>query len=591
MEFSVWAPRAEASVEVLIGGQPTALVLGARGHWAADVWGLTAGVDYALSIDGGAPRPDPRSAHQPAGVDGPSRWVDHGTFDWTDAGWGGIDLTRSVLYELHIGTFSEAGTFFGVIGHLDHLVALGVDAIELMPVVEFSGARGWGYDCVDLWAPHSAYGGPEGLKELVDACHARGLGFILDVVYNHLGPAGNFLAEFGPYFDDRHHTNWGQGINVDGPGSDEVRGFIVDNALMWFRDYHVDGLRLDAVHAIVDESAVHVLEQLSAAVGELSDKRGLPLWLIAESDLNAPRFVRSPRAGGYGLAASWADEWHHALHSVLTGETSGYYADFGSLSQLAKALRQAWVYDGEYSVHRNRSHGRPPAGLSGEQFVVSAQNHDQIGNRAAGERLGALTSSGRVKIAAALLLTGPFVPLLFQGEEWAASTPFQYFTDHQDPELGRALSEGRSNEFAYFGWRPEDVPDPQDVETFERSRLRWDEVSEGPHAEMLDWYRSLITLRRNHPGLGCGPLDDVRVDFDVDQQWLVVQRRTAGVSVAVNLGSEPRVLHLNGEVLLSSSPESEILGSGLLDVPADSVVILDSSYGPTSIVRRERPVP
>ncbi len=574
MEFSVWAPHAAASVEILVPNGRTALVRGGRGRWSADVRGLSAGVDYALSIDGGPARPDPRSAHQPVGVDGPSRWVDHGAYDWTDTDWTGLDLSRSVLYELHVGTFSERGTFHGAIDHLDHLVSLGVDAIELMPVVEFSGARGWGYDCVDLWAPHSAYGGPDSLKDLVNACHTKGLGVILDVVYNHLGPAGNFLADFGPYFDDRHHTNWGHGINVDGPGSDEVRTFIVDNALMWLRDFHIDGLRLDAVHAIVDESAVHVLEQLSAAVAALADRRGLPLWLIAESDLNAPRFVRSPRRGGYGLSASWADEWHHALHAVLTGETEGYYSDFGSLAQLSKALHQAWVYDGQYSRHRNRVHGRPPVGLSGEQFVVCVQNHDQVGNRAAGDRLGALASIGRCKIAAALLLTGPFVPLLFQGEEWAASTPFQYFTDHQDPELGRAVSEGRTNEFAYFGWRPEDVPDPQDVATFERSRLCWDELSRSPHAEMLEWYRSLIALRRNYPHLGCAELDDLTVDYDADQQWLIVQRTAAGLSVAINLGADGRVLRLKGDVLLSSAPVLEKLGDGLYVLLPDSVVIV-----------------
>ncbi|MDQ3714628.1 MAG: malto-oligosyltrehalose trehalohydrolase [Actinomycetota bacterium] len=579
MPFSVWAPRAHGSVEILVGSERIALLRRERGRWSADVPALVPGVDYALAIDGGPPRPDPRSAHQPAGVDGPSRWVDHGSFRWSDAAWGGIELSRSVLYELHVGTFSAAGTFSGVIERLDHLVELGVDAIELMPVVEFSGARGWGYDCVDLWAPHSAYGGPDGLKELVDACHAKGLGIVLDVVYNHLGPAGNFLADFGPYFDDRHHTNWGQGINVDGPGSDEVREFIVDNALMWLRDYHVDGLRLDAVHAIVDESALHILEQLSGAVSALSAVRGVPLWLIAESDLNDPRFVRSPSAGGYGLAASWADEWHHALHAVLTGETSGYYSDFGSIAQLVKALRQAWVYDGAYSVHRDRVHGRPPLGLSGDQFVVCTQNHDQIGNRAAGERLGMLTSVGRMKIAAALLLTGPFVPLLFQGEEWAASTPFQYFTDHQDPELGRAVSEGRRKEFAYFGWQPEDVPDPQDAATFERSRLRWDELGSPGHAGMLDWYRSLIALRRKHAHLGCGPLDDVKVDYDVEHQCLVVQRRAAAISVAVNLGPGPRELQLGQKILLSSVPDLEIGGNGVVVLPADSVVIVDSSRG------------
>jgi len=576
MEFSVWAPRAETSVEVVVGIDRWPLYKGERGRWSANVAALGPGIDYGVVLDGGLARPDPRSPHQPFGVEGSSRVVDHDSFAWTDKAWRGLDLSQTVLYELHVGTFAHDGTFRGVIDHLDHLVSLGVDAIELMPVVEFSGTRGWGYDCVDLWAPHSAYGGPEGLKSLVDACHARGLGVVLDVVYNHLGPAGNFLSEFGPYFDDRHHTNWGQGINVDGPGSDEVRAFVVENALMWLRDYHIDGLRLDAVHAIVDESALHILEQMSMAVAELSAVSGRPLWLIAESDLNAPRFVRPTREGGYGLAASWADEWHHALHAVLTNETSGYYSDFGAMWQLAKGLQQAWVYDGVYSLHRNRSHGRPPEGLTGAQFVVSAQNHDQVGNRAAGDRLSALTSVGRVKIAAALLLTSPFVPLLFQGEEWAAGTPFQYFTDHRDADLARAVSEGRKNEFAYFGWRPEDVPDPQDVTTFERSRLRWEELSQPPHDDMLQWYRSLITLRHNHPDLGCGGLDDLSVEYDTEQQWLVVRREQAGLVIGINLGEEARVLRLTGDILLSSPTVLENLGAGLLILPRDSVVIVDN---------------
>ena len=393
MLVSVWAPRAERSVEVVLRGAGRVALAPAadgRGRWAGEVAGLRPGGDYAFSLDGGPPRPDPRSASQPYGPDGPSRVVDHAAFAWSDAGWRGVDLPTAVLYELHVGTFSPEGTFDGAIARLDHLVDLGVDAVELLPVVEFSGEWGWGYDGVDLWAPHHAYGGPDGLKRLVDACHARGLGVFLDVVYNHLGPSGNYLGRFGPYFGDRHHTNWGEAVNVDGRGSDEVRAFIVENACMWLRDYHVDGLRLDAVHAIVDDSALHVLEQMSVAVRALAAEVGRPLWLIAESDRNDPRYVRPPEVGGLGLDASWADEWHHALHAVLTGERAGYYADFGTLAQLAKALRQAWVYDGAYSPERDRTHGRSPAGLPGSAFVVSAQNHDQVGNRAAGDRLGAL---------------------------------------------------------------------------------------------------------------------------------------------------------------------------------------------------------
>jgi maltooligosyltrehalose trehalohydrolase len=578
----VWAPRARESVEVVAGAERVPLTRGDRGRWAGLVPGLGPGGDYAFSLDGGPPRPDPRSTWQPAGVDGPSRVVDHRAFPWTDGAWRGFHLPGSVLYELHAGTFSAAGTFEGAIDHLDHLVDLGVDAVELLPVAEFAGRRGWGYDGVDLWAPHSAYGGPDGLKRLVDACHGRGLGVVLDVVYNHLGPAGNHLGEFGPYFGGRHVTNWGEGINVDGPGSDEVRSFIVDNALMWLRDYHVDGLRLDAVHAIADASATHILEQLAGAVRGLSAQLRRPLWLVAESDLNAPRFVRPSALGGYGLDAAWADEWHHALHAALTGERSGYYEDFGPLALLAKALRQAWVYDGTYSPHRGRVHGRPPAGLDGSQFVVSAQNHDQVGNRAGGERLGHLVSPGRAAIAAALLLTSPFVPLLFQGEEWNASTPFQYFTDHGDPELGRAVSDGRRREFSAFGWDPAAVPDPQDPATFERSCLRWSEVESGRHAEMLAWYRRLIALRRSRPELTTAPVGSPSVSFEEDEGWLVVDRPgpSGSIAVAVNLGPGPVDVRVSGKVLLASSDEIELV-RGALRLPPDTVAVVDVVVGAT----------
>ena len=479
-EFRVWAPL-PGTVDVVLGDRrvPMARAVGggAAGGWRS-CWVSEAGpgTDYAFSLDGGPPRPDPRSAFQPQGIHGPSRVVDHSAFAWSDSAWRGTSLPGCVLYECHIGTFSAEGTFDGAIEHLGHLVDLGVDAIELLPVAEFSGQRGWGYDGVDLFAPHHAYGGPDGLKRLIDAAHGHGLGVLMDVVYNHLGPAGNYLPEFAPYFSARHQTNWGDAVNFDGPGSDEVRRFVIDNARMWLRDYHCDGLRIDAVHAIVDDSATPILEALAAEVDALAAEVRRPLFLIAESDLNDPRFVRSRDAGGYGLAAAWADEWHHALHAALTGDVSGYYEDFGPLPLLAKALRQAWVYDGSYSPHRRRVHGRPPTGLSGRQFVVAAQNHDQVGNRAAGERATALMSDGRLRVAAALLLTSPFVPLLFQGEEWGAATPFLYFTDHSDPGLGRIVSEGRRHEFSSFGWDPRDVPDPQDPATFERSRLDWAEL-------------------------------------------------------------------------------------------------------------------
>ena len=549
--FEVWAPRPERVDLVLDGGERRPMARHARGWWWLDVDGAGHGTRYGFALDGGPPRPDPRSPHQPDGVYGLSAVVDHDGFGWHDQGWRGIPLAGAVLYELHVGTFSPAGTFDGAIEHLSHLVDLGVDAVELLPVAEFPGARGWGYDGVDLFAPHHAYGGPHGLKRLVDACHAAGLGVVMDVVYNHLGPAGNFLPELGPYFTDTHHTPWGDAVNFDAAGADEVRRFVVDNACMWLRDYHCDGLRLDAVHAIVDESSRHVLEELGEAVEALAAHTGKPLFAIAENDTNDPILVRSRDAGGHGLAAAWADDWHHALHHALTGESSGYYVDFTAPDALPKALQQAWVHDGTWSESRGRTHGRSPAGIDPHRFVVCAQNHDQVGNRALGERLTALVSHGRLHVAAALVLTTPFTPLLFQGEEWGASTPFQYFTDHPDPELGRAVREGRRSEFASFGWEPTTVPDPQDPATFERSRLDWAEPAKDDHAALLAWHRDLIALRRRLP-----LLTDPRVPLAVrwrSDRVLLVER--GAFRLAANLGDQPAALDLvDAAEVLAASP-------------------------------------
>jgi len=576
--FTVWAPRASA-VAVHLDGKSLALAPlapageGATGWWEADVEQAGPGTDYMFRLDGGPPRPDPRSAWQPEGVDGPSRVVDHGAFGWSDQAWRGLHLRGAVLYELHVGTFTPGGTFDAAIERLDRLVALGVDGIELLPVAEFSGDRGWGYDGVDLFAPHHGYGGPEGLKRLVDACHRRGIGVVMDVVYNHLGPAGNYLAEFGPYFTDRHHTNWGDALNFDGADSDAVRAFFVDNALGWLRDYHCDGLRLDAVHAIVDTSACPIVEEIAAAVHRLAGHVRRPLFVVVESDLNDPRFVRPPEAGGYGADGVWADEFHHALHAVLTGEVDGYYADFGSLAQLATALRQAWVYTGDYSPFRRRVHGRPAPDVDGSRFVVSLQNHDQVGNRATGERIAQLCGIGRAKVGAALTVLAPFVPLLFQGEEWAASAPFLYFTDHRDPSLGAAVSAGRRREFAAFGWAPEDVPDPQDRATFLRSQLDWSEVEVGDHAAMLAWYRCLISLRRALPALTDGRRDQVETSFDEAEGWLVVRR--GPVTIAANLGTDAVSLPIGGGVeLLAASGPGVSVGGEMVTVPADSVAVL-----------------
>ncbi|HUJ66764.1 MAG TPA: malto-oligosyltrehalose trehalohydrolase [Acidimicrobiales bacterium] len=571
--FRVWAPTARQLTLQLDGHDHPMPAVG-RGWWGLEVESVGPGSRYAFCVDGGPARPDPRSQFQPAGVHGPSELVDHDAFRWHDSQWRGLPLQGSVLYELHVGTFSPPGTFDGALPYLDHLVELGVDAIELLPVAEFSGERGWGYDGVDLFAPHHAYGGPDGLKRLIDACHVRGLGVVMDVVYNHLGPCGNYLPEFGPYFNDRRQTHWGAAVNFDGEESAEVRRFVIDNALMWLRDYHCDGLRLDAVHAIIDSSPLHILEQLASEVDALACHLRKPLFLIAESDLNDPRLVESPDRGGYGLQAAWADDWHHALHAVLTGERDGYYADYGSLPDLMKALSQAWVYDGRFSAYQAKERGRRPTGLNGHQFVVCTQNHDQVGNRARGERLTGLTTPARLKLAAALLLTGPFVPLLFQGEEWAAGTPFQYFVDFQDPDLRTAVRDGRRREFARFGWDPERIPDPNDAQTFARSKLDWSELDQHEHADILNWYRRLICLRRRVPALTDPRLDRQQVTCNEAGNWFLIQRSC--YLVAGSLAPSPVVVPVpEGTTLVAASGSSVHLSDQDLLLPPDHVAILE----------------
>ncbi len=479
--FRVWAPAAER-VEVKIGERAWPLAEVGGGWWEARVDAAGPGTDYGFVLNGdGAVLPDPRSLWQPHGVHGLSRVLDQELFAWTDGEWGPVELKDAVIYELHVGTFTDAGTFAAAEERLEYLKTLGVTHVELMPVASFPGGRGWGYDGVDLFAPQEAYGGPGALKHFVNAAHGHGLAVLLDVVYNHLGPSGNYLGKFGPYFTTSHHTPWGDAVNFEDAGSHEVRRFFIDNAKMWLRDYHFDGLRLDAVHAYMDRSAINFMEQLGSEVRALEQETGRSYVVIAESDLNDPRVVTEPDRGGYGLDAQWSDDFHHALIALLTGDRGGYYADFGSMGDLAKALREVFVYDGRYSRYRDRVHGRPVEGLPAWRFLGYAQNHDQVGNRAKGERLSALTTPGRVKIAAALAMMSPFVPLMFQGEEWAASSPFLFFTDHEE-ELGRLVSEGRKKEFAAFGWKPEEIPDPQDAATFARSRLNWDEIAEPDHA-------------------------------------------------------------------------------------------------------------
>jgi maltooligosyltrehalose trehalohydrolase len=565
MILSVWAPAAK-TVDAVIGDRRHALQSLPEGRWQIELPEESLAGGYMFSIDGGNPVPDPRSAWQPHGVHGASyllpalRKPVH--FKPTE-------LEQAVIYELHIGTFTPAGTYAAARDKLAHLAMLGVTHVELLPLASFPGTRGWGYDGVDLFAPFAGYGTPQELADFIDACHARGIAVILDVVYNHLGPDGNYLGVFAPYFTDRYKTGWGAAINYDGPGSDGVRRFVIDNALMWLRDYGFDGLRLDAVHAIYSFDALHLLEELSQEVRRLGEETGRSLLLIAESDLNDPRLVRSISRGGYGLDAQWVDDFHHALHRYFTNESDGYYADFDGLSDIATALRQGFVYQGQYSAHRGRRHGRPPTGVQPQQFIVSSQNHDQVGNRAQGERLSMLLEPWQLKAIAALLLLSPFVPMLFQGEEWGAKTPFLYFTDHEDLELGRLVAEGRAREFSSFGWNGA-VPNPQSADTFERSRLDWNELAQPPHAELFDWYCRLTALRgRKKPGK-----DRALVKFDRQRQWLRYVHQT--LLVVCNLSPQARQVPLPpGEwELLLRSDEAALNPS--VQMPAQSTFVYAS---------------
>jgi maltooligosyltrehalose trehalohydrolase len=568
--FTVWAPDAR-QVEVVCGPDTLALTPASRGWWEGEVEAAGPGSDYAFRVDGGDPTPDPRSLWQPAGVHAPSRVYDHSRYAWGDAGWRGVTLAGSVLYELHVGTFTPAGTFAAAIERLDHLVELGIDAIELLPCNGFAGERGWGYDGVDLFAVHDPYGGPDGLKAFVDACHQRGLGVIMDVVYNHLGPAGNYLSRFGPYFTDAHSTPWGSAVNLDSPGSEEVRRFLIDNALMWLRDYHCDGLRLDAVHALRDDHAVHFLEQLAMEVEGLAASERRPLFLIAESDLNDPKLIRPRAAGGYELDGQWCDDIHHALWASLSGERQGYYCDFGSMPVLAKALTQGFVHDGDWSTFRGRNHGRPPIGVMASQFIAYLQDHDQIGNRATGDRAGATLSEGLLAAGAALLLLSPFTPMLFMGEEWGARTPWQFFSDH-DAELGRLVSEGRRREFSSHGWDAADIPDPQELSTFEASKLDWNEPMAGRGARLLKWHRQLIALRRSEPALTDPRMGLAEFNYDEEAGWFAVRR--GSIVVAVNLATEGSWVSARGELLLAPEGRVPLATDGGFLLPPESVAII-----------------
>lgn len=574
-EFSVWSPYAK-KLSVKIGGvlYPMARK-GDRGWWSAHVDAVAQGTDYGFIFDD-EPQlyPDPRSTWQPSGVHGPSRVYDHGTFRWTDSRWQALPLSSAVIYELHVGTFTTEGTFDAAIERMDYLAELGVTHLELMPVAEFPGRFGWGYDGAAMFAVAQKYGGPDGLKRFVDACHRRGLAVLLDVVYNHFGPVGSYAMKFGPYLTDCHRTPWGNAINLDRGGSDEVRRFLLDNALMWLRDFHIDGLRLDAVHEFSDRSAINFMEQLSAEVERLSSTLGRRLVLIAESDLNDPCTVTPREAGGYGMDAQWNDDLHHALFTALNDRDSGgYYVDFGTLAQIAKALTEMFVYDGCYSRYRHHTHGRPVEGLSAHHFIGFIQNHDQIGNRALGDRLDGIVGFDRAKVAIGIVLMAPAIPMIFQGEEFAASSPFQYFADHEDREMARAVSEGRKRDFAAFGWDPNVIPDPEKIETFERSKLHWKEIGTGQHREMLEWYRRLIWLRRHSVALNDGDPGHTIVRFDEERRWLKMDR--GPVKVIANLCAAPADFDIDAGMKLVLASRNHIqIAERKLVLPAYSLVVL-----------------
>jgi maltooligosyltrehalose trehalohydrolase len=523
--FSVWAPAA-AGAEVEVAGQryPMTGDEAGTGWWNADVPCVAAGVDYGFRLDGGELLPDPRSPRQPSGVNGPSRTYDHAAFTWADRSWRGGPLHGSVIYELHVGTFTAEGTFDAAIGRLDHLRQIGVHTVELMPVAAFPGRHGWGYDGISLWAVHEPYGG------------------------------------------------------LDQPGSDEVRAFLIGNALMWLRDYHLDGLRLDAVHALEDHRALSFLEELAAQVQALAALLNRELVLVAESDANDPRLVTSREAGGYGLTAQWSDDFHHTVHAAITGERQGYYADFGSMAALAKTCTKVFFHDGIWSSFRGRTHGRQVDvfRIPAHRFLGYLQDHDQVGNRATGDRIAATLPPGLVKVGAGLVLTAPYTPMLFMGEEWGADTPWQYFTDHIDPELARAVAQGRKAEFGAHGWAAADVPDPQDEATFLRSKLDWTQLDREPHLGLLAWYRELIALRRVRPELTDPRLDRVSADFDEDARWIMVRR--GRLRIAANLGSDPARLALGqpGTGVLAASSAGVTITQDTVTIPPAAFAVIET---------------
>ncbi|MCX5046029.1 malto-oligosyltrehalose trehalohydrolase [Aldersonia sp. NBC_00410] len=571
--FEVWAPNPDR-VRVEVDGTPHPLRRAPDGWWRAEV---AAGPDarYGFLLDDDdTVLPDPRSPRQPDGVHARSQRHELDPAGWTDSAWTGRPLAGGVVYELHIGTFTPAGTFDAATERLDHLVSLGVSFVEIMPVNAFNGTHNWGYDGVLWYAVHETYGGPDGLQRFVNACHEHGLAVLLDVVYNHLGPSGNYLDRYGPYLTEGSNA-WGQTLNLAGPQSAEVRRYIVENALRWMRDFHIDGLRLDAVHALIDTTAVHLLEELAIRTEALAAHIGRPLTLIAESDLNDPKLITPRAAGGYGLQAQWDDDIHHAIHAAVSGERQGYYGDFGSMSCLAFTLGHGFFHAGTYSSFRGRVHGRPLdiAHIPASSLFAYTYTHDQVGNRAIGDRPSAYLDDGQLAVKAALALLAPFTPMLFMGEEWGASTPFQFFTSHPEPELAEATAQGRKAEFGEHGWDTDDVPDPQDPQTFARSKLNWNELDEDRHARLLRCYRDLLALRHDRAEITEPWLTEFGVDYDEDARWIVLHR--GRLRVVCNLGADAVDVPVGGTPVLWWEPVTSNPTASATTVPGHSFVVIE----------------
>jgi maltooligosyltrehalose trehalohydrolase len=588
-EFTVWSPEAEEVQLMLSNREPVSMNKNPLGYWSVKVEDVHPGDLYMFKLDNNNPYPDPASMHQPDGVHGASQVIDHQAFQWDDGNWNNIPLEDFIIYELHVGTFTPEGTFDAVIGKLNHLKELGINAIELMPVSQFPGERNWGYDIAAPFAIQNSYGGPDGLKRLVNACHAAGIAVIIDAVYNHLGPEGNYLTKYGPYYTEKYTIPWGCAINFDDAYSDEVRNYYIQNALMFFRDYHIDVLRLDAVHAYKDMGAVHFVQELSTAVKELSGQLNKALLLIGECDLNDPKYILPVEESGMGLHAQWCDEFHHALHALLTGETDGYYSDFGQLDHMRRALAQSYVYTGHYSQHRKKSFGKFPHNNHHRQFVVFAQNHDQIGNRLLGDRLSRLTSFEGLKLSAALVLLSPGIPLIFMGEEFGEDNPFLFFADYSDPVLKEAVKEGRKKEFAYFKHQGQ-APDPIDVAVYEQSKLNWSFQEDNKKSTLLKFYKRLIEIRKNSTACTNHQIGTVKVEMNEMQNVITLEQinplKGHSLFMIVNFG-DTNVAHImdndrEWKLTLNSASQEWLGDLTVSDVPVRQGTIL--ALAPESVI-------